>query len=212
VGRAIYGMLPRDAGQVVIAGQTLEGGTTPAKAIRAGVGLVPNKRREEGLANGMSVTENIFLNPAACGRQFFELMGHEAERRDCQEQLARFTVRPPSPDLLISALSGGNQQKVVLARWFSIGTPVLILEEPTLGVDVGAKADIYRLVNEALGIGRAIILISSDFEEVAHVCHRVLIFDRGQVVAELDRSELSIAGITAIAAGSQNVSHRSKGE
>jgi ribose transport system ATP-binding protein len=204
VGRAIYGMLPRDSGQVAVSGETL-GATRPSDAIRAGIGLLPNKRREEGLANSMSVKENTFINPAAYGVRWFQFIGHDSERANCEELLVRLSVRPAAPDLTISALSGGNQQKVILARWFAIGTPILILEEPTLGVDVGAKVDVYRLIDEALRKGHAVLLVSSDFEEVASACHRVLIFDRGHVVAELGRSDLSVARITAMASGSDKV-------
>ena len=92
---------------------------------------------------------------------------------------------------MIATLSGGNQQKVVVARWMEAGSRLLVLEEPTFGVDVGSKAEIYRLLQEALDQGLAVLLISSDFEEVAGICHRALIFDRGRVTAELARDELS---------------------
>ena len=214
VGRALYGLHARGGGTVEVRGRKLEA-NMPSTSIRAGMGLVPNKRREEGLANGLTVKENLFINPALCGTRFFELMGRRKERRACQDQLTRLSVRPAEPQLGIAALSGGNQQKVVLARWFAIGVKILILEEPTFGVDVGAKADVYRLIKNNLQSGHAVILISSDFEEVTGVCNRVLIFDRGRVVKELRRHELSLAAITAIASGSSvapTAEERSRGE
>jgi ribose transport system ATP-binding protein len=112
-------------------------------------------------------------------------------------------VRPLDPELLIGNLSGGNQQKVVVARWLEAGSRLLVLEEPTFGVDVGSKAEIYQILREALSRGLAVLLVSSDFEEVAGISHRALIFDRGRVAAELARDELSIARLTALAAGGE---------
>ena len=107
---------------------------------------------------------------------------------------------------MIATLSGGNQQKVVLARWLEAKSRLLILEEPTLGVDVGSKADIYRLLQSALDERSSVLLISSDFEEVTGVCHRALVFDRGRIVGELARSELSVQRLTALASGSEKAS------
>jgi ribose transport system ATP-binding protein len=110
--------------------------------------------------------------------------------------LARFSVRPPDPARPIVTLSGGNQQKVVVARWMEARIRLLILEEPTIGVDVGSKAEIYRDLAEALARGMAVLLISSDFEEVEKVAHRALVFGRGQVVAAI-----TAARLTSLAAG-----------
>ncbi|MEP2120812.1 ATP-binding cassette domain-containing protein, partial [Bauldia litoralis] len=101
----------------------------------------------------------------------------------------------------IATLSGGNQQKVVIARWLTVGRRVLVLEEPTTGVDVGAKAEIYRLLNEALSRKLAVLLVSSDFEEVAGLSDRALVFSRGQTVAEVPRADLSVKRLTALASG-----------
>ena len=125
------------------------------------------------------------------------------ERRACLSALRRFSVRPPEPERPIVTLSGGNQQKIVLARWFEIGSRLLVLEEPTFGVDVGSKAEIYRLLQEGLERGLAVLLVSSDFEEVAGISSRALIFNRGKVCAELQRNELSIARLTAAASGGE---------
>ncbi len=111
------------------------------------------------------------------------------------------TFTPLDGERPVNTLSGGNQQKVVLARWFEIGSKIMILEEPTFGVDVGAKADIYAMLKHVLDEGRAVLLISSDFEEVAGICHRALIFNRGRVVDEVLRADLSIEHLTALASG-----------
>jgi ribose transport system ATP-binding protein len=103
---------------------------------------------------------------------------------------------PNRPDEAIESLSGGNQQKVVLARWMRIAPDVLILEDPTAGVDVGAKAEIYRLLAEQLAKGQTIVLISTDFEEVAAICHRALVFRNGKIVNELGVDEMSVEAVT----------------
>ena len=117
--------------------------------------------------------------------------------------LRRFSVRPAEPERPIATLSGGNQQKVVVARWMEAGSRLLALQEPTFGVDVGSKAEIYRLLQEEIDNGLLVLLIPSDFEEVAGILTRALIFDRGRVSAELARDELSIARLTALASGGE---------
>jgi len=111
-------------------------------------------------------------------------------------------VRPEDPECAVATLSGGNQQKVVLARWMEARVRLLVLEEPTIGVDVGSKAEIYHLLQQSLSKGLAVVLISSDFEEVQRICHRALVFSRGRVVGEIPRSELTMARLTAYASGS----------
>ena len=102
---------------------------------------------------------------------------------------------------MVATLSGGNQQKVVLARWMEAKVRLLVLEEPTIGVDVGSKAEIYHLLQQSLKEGLAVLLLSSDFEEVERICHRALVFSRGRVVSEIPRNELTIARLTADASG-----------
>jgi ribose transport system ATP-binding protein len=117
-------------------------------------------------------------------------------------------VRPNDPTLPIELLSGGNQQKVVVGRWLHLGAKVYVFEDPTAGVDVGAKAEIYRLFDVALQAGAAIVVVSTDFEEVAKVCHRALVFDRGRVVAELAAADLSVENL--LAAASASIGHSAK--
>ena len=117
-------------------------------------------------------------------------------------------LRPNDPTLPIELLSGGNQQKVVVGRWLHLGGKVYIFEDPTAGVDVGAKAEIYRLFDVALQAGAAILIVSTDFEEVAKVCHRALVFDRGRVVAELGASDLSVENLLAAASASIGIGAR----
>ncbi len=114
-------------------------------------------------------------------------------------------MQPGDPDLPVTALSGGNQQKVVLGRWLSTDAKVLVLEEPTAGVDVGAKADLYALLDDALSRGVGVLLISTDVEEVVNVCHRALVFKDGRVVEELTRDQLSVERLVASSSGARDV-------
>jgi ribose transport system ATP-binding protein len=200
VGRAIFGDVAISSGSIALDGQVL-GIQTPAGAVRNGIGFVSSKRSEESLASTLTVKENLFPNPAILGYGLFGPINPVAERLRCQHALRRFAVRPPESDRQIATLSGGNQQKVIVARWLEANSRLLILEEPTFGVDVGAKAEIYRLLQEALDRGLAVILVSSDFEEVAGISSRALVFDRGRVTAELARRELTVARLTALASG-----------
>jgi len=115
--------------------------------------------------------------------------------------MTRFSIKAASVEQPVATLSGGNQQKTVVARWMETHAKLLILEEPTIGVDVGAKADIYHLLQLSLRQGLAVLLISSDFEEVERICHRALVFSRGRVVAEIPRDRLTVAALTQMASG-----------
>ena len=112
-------------------------------------------------------------------------------------------LRPNDPDLPIEGLSGGNQQKVVVGRWLVTGRRLLVAEDPTAGVDVGAKAEIYRLIARALEQGLMVVVVSTDFEEVAHICHRALVFNRGRIIAELAGPHLTTETVITAASASE---------
>jgi len=200
VGRALFASVPIRSGVVELDGKTIAP-TTPAAAMAAGIGFVSSRRGEESIAAMLSVRENLYLNPVARGIAPFTPILPKRELQAASQALARFSVRPPDPSRPIITLSGGNQQKVVVARWMEAHIRLLILEEPTIGVDVGSKAEIYRDLNEALRAGMAVLLISSDFEEVEKIAHRALVFSRGQVVASVPRQDLTVARLMALAAG-----------
>jgi ribose transport system ATP-binding protein len=202
VGRAIFGDIPIASGSVSLGGGALRA-REPADAIRRRLGFVSSKRAEESLAPNLTLRENLFLNPLTSGASPFRPIWPADERRRCAAALRRFSVRPAEPERPIATLSGGNQQKIVVARWMEAGCRLLVLEEPTFGVDVGSKAEIYKLLQNAIDQGLAVLLISSDFEEVAGISNRALIFDRGRVSAEIARDELSIAHLTALASGGE---------
>jgi ribose transport system ATP-binding protein len=202
VGRAIFGDLATSSGKLSLLGTPMKL-AQPRDAIRRGIGFVSSKRGEESLAPSLTVRENLYINPVTTGATLVAPIAPASEQARCLRVLHRYSVRPPETERIVTTLSGGNQQKVILARWMEAGTRLLVLEEPTFGVDVGSKADIYRLLQEALDKDLAVLLISSDFEEVAGICHRALIFDRGRVTAELGRDELTIPRLTARASGAR---------
>ena len=198
LGRALAGILPCAGGEIRIHGRRVLL-ASPRHAITAGVAFITSNREEESLAPSLSVRENLFLNPLPMGRRLFSFLLPQSERRQARALLQQFYVRPADPERVIATLSGGNQQKSVLARGFATPGSVFALEEPTQGVDVGAKSDIYAIMIHALSSGSCIVIISSDFEEVALVCHRALVFNRGDIVAELLREEISVARLIELA-------------
>ena len=200
VGRALFGAVSGWAGSIRIAGEPVVSGS-PAAAMRHGVGFVSGKRGEESLASNLTVRENIYPNPVVLGIPPLGFLSRRDEQRRVQDAIARVNVRPRDPERLIATLSGGNQQKAVLARWLEADSSVLILEEPTTGVDVGSKAEIYRLLRRYVANGCAILVASSDFEEIAGLCHRTLVLRHGQITAEVAGGELTISRLTELAAG-----------
>lgn len=200
VGRAISGIDPASSGEIRVAGSTRRL-LKPQDAIGAGIGFASSKRAEEGLAPTMNVRENLFLNPSNFGRGSFSLATPARESRDADIILRRLDVRPKDPERDVTTLSGGNQQKVVLARLAGRDYRVLVLEDPTMGVDVGAKAEIYKILADGAAKGTACIVISSDLDELAQICDRVLAFSAGKIVAELNRDELSVEALISEISG-----------
>ena len=200
VGRALFGAVPH-AGTITLDGKAPDL-SSPRSALAAGIGLVARDRTEESVAASLTVRENAFLNPGAGGRRLLSRLSPAAEARAAAELGRTVGLRPNDPHLAIEGLSGGNQQKVVIGRWLATGRRLLVAEDPTAGVDVGAKADIYRLIARALEGGLAVVVVSTDFEEVAHICHRALVFSHGQIVTELEGDALTTAGVITAASAS----------
>jgi ribose transport system ATP-binding protein len=206
IARAIFGNRPIHEGRVMLRGAEIFARTEQA-AMAAGIGFISSKRAEESIAAALSVRENLFINPALTGTRPTGWMAPIDERRKAIQIVERYNVRPPDPERSIATLSGGNQQKVIVARWLEGAVDYLILEEPTTGVDIGSKAEIYKLLQTSLSRGMGALLVSSDFEEVAKVSHRALVFSRGSVVAALERSDLTVSRLTTLAAGGERASH-----
>jgi ribose transport system ATP-binding protein len=201
VGRALFGA-QTSVGEVTLNGATLDL-SSPQIALRQGIGLVARDRTEESVALSLSVRENMFLNPFSIGRNLLSFLPPSQEAENARAIGEDVGLRPNDPQLPVEALSGGNQQKVVVGRWLSTGRKVLIAEDPTAGVDVGAKAEIYRLIAKALEQGLTVIVVSTDFEEVAHICHRAIVFSRGIIVSEITQENLTTQSLMHAASASE---------
>ncbi|MDC9819892.1 sugar ABC transporter ATP-binding protein [Pectobacterium polonicum] len=201
IGRLLFGLRQCDSGEIQFRDAPYHA-SSPQQAMAHGVSLVAGDRTNESLVMSMSVRENLFINPCASGHKLFSRYSRREEIGASWWKVQLFDVRPKNVNIDISALSGGNQQKVVMARWMHLGAPLLILEDPTAGVDVGARAEIYHLLNKSLAEGVAVLVISNDFEEIAHICNRALVFNRGRVVGELKNQQVSFANLLELASAS----------
>jgi len=190
IGGLIFGALRRTSGEVELGDRSLPPGRLRA-AIAAGVGYVPADRHSAGAVMSFSVRENVTLPQLRPLRRRLGRLDLRQERREAISWLGRVGLRPLVPERALSLFSGGNQQKAVLAKWLRNEPRLLLLDEPTQGVDVGAKASIYELVVGAAGRGAAVLISSSDTEELLSICNRVLVFREGEVVATLEGEDLT---------------------
>jgi ribose transport system ATP-binding protein len=172
----------------------------PRDAIDHGIYLVPENRRSEGLIVEMSVRENVSL-PSLRQLSHGGLIQRKRERDVARRQVDSLQVRTPGIESLVLNLSGGNQQKVVLGKWLAMNPRVMILDEPTRGIDVGAKAEIYRLMRELAGRGAVILMISSDMEEVLNVSDRIAVMHEGEITGVLDRADCNEQNVMQLAVG-----------
>jgi ribose transport system ATP-binding protein len=200
ISRLLVGDVALVGGTVRVQG-TAYPNPTARDSVRRGIGFVSAKRTAESVAVDRTIRENLFINPSIPNRRAGAWIGPADERKDATGLMRRFGVRANDAETPVAALSGGNQQKVVLARWLSADRKLLVLEEPTAGVDVGAKSEIYRLLLDSLMQGAAVLLVSSDFEEVCGIAGRALVFYRGRIVEELAASELSMGRLIRAATG-----------
>ena len=172
--------------------------TCPRDAMDVGIAYVPEDRPSAGAFADLSVQDN--LSAAQVSRYWRWLrLDRSRERAEARNSLKEFLIKAPSLFAPLSVLSGGNQQKVVIARWLRRQPRLLLLDEPTQGVDIGARAEIYQLVHHAVTGGAGAIVVSSDFEELAHVCDRVLILADGRIVAQVAGDELDPHRLTELA-------------
>jgi len=183
LARVLCGLTPADTGEIRVDGRVVRV-SSPAMAVALGLAYVPEDRRRHGVILELSVSANVTL--AAHARLFPQgWLRRGVERDQSIEMIQRLGIKVEGPDGLVRTLSGGNQQKVALARWLATQPKVLILDEPTQGVDVGAKGEIHRLIGQLAEAGLAVLLISSDLPEVLALSDRLLVMREGTVVAEL---------------------------
>jgi ribose transport system ATP-binding protein len=199
VGHALFGAMPVDVGAILIDGKRVAV-SSPRAAIHAGIGLVPEDRKTQGLVLGMSVRKNISL-PFLGRLATAGFVRNEQERQVVDGRMSRLDIRASSPDQIVRTLSGGNQQKTVVAKWLETGGKVLVLCEPTRGVDVGAKVELYRLMSDLARAGVALVLISSELPEVIGMSDRILVMHEGEITGEFSRAEATQEAIMASATG-----------
>ena len=200
VARAVFGADPVDEGTIRFE-RRANAFRSPADAIRAGIGLCSEDRKSEGIVPYMSVRDNLTLAalPAFARNG---VVDQSRQREIVDRFIERLDIKASGPEQRIRELSGGNQQKVLLARWLCLNPKLLILDEPTRGIDVGAKAEIQSLIDELADQGLGVLMISSEIEEIVEGSDRVTVLRDGQTVAEFDRDQISQdAIITAMAHG-----------
>ncbi len=195
--RAVFGVDPYDSGSVTLLGAPLRKGD-PRAAIKAGMGLVPEDRRKQGLIVDMSIARNLTL---AIRQRLARLgfLGSAREYASAEHWAGRLQVKAGSLDSEGGTLSGGNQQKVVLAKWLATGPKLLVVDEPTRGIDVGTKSEVHRLLDELAHQGLGIVMISSELPEVLGMSDRVLVMREGRITAELDRADASSESVMTAA-------------
>jgi rhamnose transport system ATP-binding protein len=205
VAETVFGLTPPDGGSIVVAGAPVRIGS-PADAIRAGIAYLPEDRRQHGVVLDMSVAANASL--ASLDRVSTRgLIDRQAEQQAARQHVDRLRIKTASLDAEVGTLSGGNQQKVALARWLATEPSVLILDEPTQGVDVGSKAEIHGLMQQLAERGLAIIMISSELPEILGMSDRIAVMHGGTIRAVLDRGEATQARIMALALAEEAVGH-----
>lgn len=191
--RTIFGADEFQSGGVAIDGRPV-GRYTPITAMHNGLGMVPESRREQGLFLEHSIAENISLVSFGELRPF-GFVNRRKEAEEIRKWAGRLNIKCASTDALVSSLSGGNQQKVLFAKWLAGNPSIMLLDEPTRGVDIGAKSEIYNLIAELAERGMAILIVSSEIEELVGLCHRIYIMREGRIVGEKSTDEIEIGAI-----------------
>lgn len=197
--RGVFGADKPDSGAITYKGKTVKF-KSPFEAVSKGMGLVPEDRKQQGVLTQMSIRVNTTLSTLKkVGK--FGIIDHKKDKQFTKAILDKLQTKYNSMEDSVSSLSGGNQQKVSLAKWLAADCDLMVLDEPTRGVDVGAKAEIYKNINDLAEEGKAIIMISSEMEEIINMCDRVIVMRQGEVVGELLREELSEQNLIKLTMG-----------
>ena len=208
IARAIFGACDIDSGRVLLNGSLVRG-ANPKSSIVSGIGFVTENRAKDGLVYNMSVRKNLTLTILDRIKKWFFVC--EAKEKDiCKDRVQEYDISTAGIEQEIQYLSGGNQQKVILAKWININPTLLILDEPTRGIDVGAKAEIYRLMRQLARRGTAIVMISSELTEIIGMSDRILVIHDGKVMGELSPSEATEERILMLATGHNFIQHQQK--
>ncbi len=198
--QTLFGIDRALGGTIKVDGQELQLASSQ-EAISAGMALVPEDRKRHGVIVEIGVRSNIGLAGLRRNCQKFGFVNADIERRDTNEMIDKLDIKTPSPEQIVQFLSGGNQQKVVLGKWLALHPKILLLDEPTRGIDVGAKQEIYRLMEALAKQGVAILFVSSEMEEILGMSDRVLVMHEGQIAGEIDRADLNEEAVMKLATG-----------
>ena len=198
----LFGVTPALGGTVRISEREIFV-DSPLSAISAGIALAPEDRKKQGLVIDMTVRENLSLSALRRDQRRAGFLDFSKEDEISREMIEAMRVKTPNEDQVIRYLSGGNQQKVVLGKWLAMKPKILLLDEPTRGIDVGAKSEIYSLMEKLAEEGVAILFVSSEMEEVLGMADRALVMHEGRITGELARDELAEEAIMRLATGSQ---------
>lgn len=202
--RLIFGADPKTSGQIFIDGKEVNI-NCPKDAIDLGIGLVPEDRKSQGTIQNFSIKHNISLPFIKKISKLLGVIDTRVENEIVDKEVEELNIKTPSNVQLIKNLSGGNQQKVVVGKWLASESNILVLDEPTRGIDVGAKQEIYNLINALAEEGKAIMVISSDMEEILGLTDRMIILYEGEYKAELDKSEYTQERVLKYASGEENI-------
>jgi ABC-type sugar transport system ATPase subunit len=198
VMRAVFGIDPKESGEIFIKGQKVDI-KSPRDALNHGMGFVPEDRKLQGLVLGMSVGKNTTLAALKAVANKAGFINHKQEKDMADKFVKALEVKTPSNDQLVKNLSGGNQQKVVIAKWLANNPDILILDEPTRGIDVGAKYEIYCIIEELARSGKSIIMISSEMAELIGMSDRVMVMCDGRVTGFIDGKDATQENIMELA-------------
>ena len=198
--RCLFGIDRALSGKIEVDGVPLNF-NKPYDAIRQGIGLIPEDRKKEGLILEMPISANIGLAGLSQNQFAFGFLNKRKEAEDSAKMIQQMRIRTPNAAQIVQFLSGGNQQKVVIGKWLALGPRLLLLDEPTRGIDVGAKQEIYRLMEDLAASGLAILFVSSEMEEILGMSDRVLVMHEGHISGELARKELSEEAVMYLATG-----------
>ena len=196
--RAIFGAEPPHDGEIRIKGEKVAP-HSPAQMIKHGLGLICEDRKHQSLAMPMDVAENI--NMIVGGRKWLGILDRGSENQRARDFVSQLTIRTPSIRQIVKRLSGGNQQKVVVAKWLALAPDIFLVDEPTIGVDVATRADIYDLLRALADNGRAILVVSSYMPELLELCEEIAVMRNGRLMGSLSRSEATEERMLALASG-----------
>ena len=198
VARTIFGADPKESGEIYVHGRKVDI-RSPADAVRLGIGYLSEDRKRYGLATGMDVETNIVLASLRKFRASFGRINTRLTRSIAEGHVKRLSIKTPSIRQKVRNLSGGNQQKVVIGKWLTADTDIMIFDEPTRGIDVGAKSEIYHLLNDLAGQGKSIIMISSELPEILRMSHRIIVMCEGRITGELNGADATQGQVMILA-------------